>query len=146
MKPIRRLDHVAIAVKDTGRALAYFVDQLGLAAVHSEELLSPRVRLTYLDLGNCYLQLVQPLEEANELSDWITSHGEGLHHVCFGVDDVEEAVMALSGSPATLGSGRGRVSAFVPKTSLEVILECTTFVASEDTWPYRIGWLDPDQR
>jgi methylmalonyl-CoA/ethylmalonyl-CoA epimerase len=131
---LRRLDHVAVVVRNTEAALDYFSGTLGLRVASTEEIESPRVRLTYLDAGNVYLQLVEPLNGDSEVARWLDEHGEGLHHVCFGVDDVPSAVEALSGeAPVSLGSGRGRVSAFVPSTdSHGVRVECTEFLPAED--------------
>ena len=58
---LRRLDHVAVLVRDTDEALRFYSGRLGLAVASSEEIPSPHVRLTYLDAGNAYIQLVQPL-------------------------------------------------------------------------------------
>ena len=93
----------------------FYSGRLGLEVSSAEELASPHVRLTYLDAGNAYIQLVEPLDGDSQLAAWLDEHGEGLHHVCFGVDDVREAVATLSdpGAPLVLGSGRGRPSAFV---------------------------------
>lgn len=133
---VRRLDHVAVAVRDTDAALRTFRDRIGLPVVHSERLDPPGVRLTYLDLGNCYLQLVEPLRPDSELARWLEEHGEGLHHLCFGVDDPLAAAAALApaGAPAPMpGRGRGRVSVFVPGQPRHgVALECTEFRAEED--------------
>jgi methylmalonyl-CoA/ethylmalonyl-CoA epimerase len=139
---LRRLDHVAVVVRDTEEALRHFSGRLGLRVASSEELARPRVRLTYLDVGNAYLQLVEPLDGESEIARWLAANGEGLHHVCFGVDDVPAAVAALhpDGVPA-LGSGRGRVSAFVPATDGHgVRVECTEFDYREDV-ERRPGWL-----
>jgi methylmalonyl-CoA/ethylmalonyl-CoA epimerase len=141
---VRRLDHVAVLVHSTEQALRFYSDRLGLDVASSEEIDSPHVRLTYLDLGNAYLQLVEPLDGESPLAGWLDEHGEGLHHICFGVDDVPAAAAALSdpGADVTLGSGRGRVSAFVAAAeSNGVRLECTEFVrgADVDAVP---GWLD----
>ncbi len=110
MTPIRRLDHVAVLVRSTDEALRFYRDRLGLTVHSSEELETPRVRLTYLDAGNAYLQLVEPLTDDSPLSAWLDEHGEGLHHICFGVDDVPAAVASLSDPGlrrSVLGSGRG---------------------------------------
>jgi methylmalonyl-CoA epimerase len=140
---IRRLDHVAIAVGDTDTALARFGGELGLAVVHQEALESPAVRLTYLDLGNCLLQLVEPLDAREPIADWLRAHGDGLHHLCFGVDDVAAAATALGdGSPVRPGSGRGRPSAFLPGRVAGALLECTEFSRGEDV-ERRRGWLPP---
>jgi len=60
--PLRRLDHVAVVVRSTEDALRYYGDQLGLRVHSTEELDAPHVRLTYLDVGNAFLQLVEPLD------------------------------------------------------------------------------------
>jgi methylmalonyl-CoA/ethylmalonyl-CoA epimerase len=140
---LRRLDHVAVVVRSTETALAYFRDRLGLAVVWSEEIESSGVRLTYLDCGNAYLQLVEPLDPDTEIGRFLEGSGEGLHHVCFGVDDVPDAVARLSedGAPDRLGSGRGRVSAFLPGPLRHgVRVECTEFRREEDI-EGSAGWL-----
>ena len=135
MTPIRRLDHVAVLVRSTDDALRFYRDHLGLAVHSSEELDAPRVRLTYLDAGNAYIQLLEPLDGESGLREWLDEHGEGLHHLCFGVDDVPAAVAELSdaGSAVVLGSGRGRVSSFVTaEAGNGVRIECTEFVRADD--------------
>ncbi|MGH2945549.1 MAG: VOC family protein, partial [Solirubrobacteraceae bacterium] len=109
---LRRLDHVAVVVRCTERALEHFGARLGLPVVASEELRTPHVRLTYLSTGNAYLQLVEPLSRDGPIAEHLREHGEGLHHVCFGADDpVADAGALGDGAPATAGSGRGRTSA-----------------------------------
>jgi methylmalonyl-CoA/ethylmalonyl-CoA epimerase len=143
---LRRLDHVAIVVRDTGRALPFYTDTLGLRIASSEEIASPHVRLTYLDAGNAYVQLVEPLDPDSPLARWLDEHGEGLHHVCFGVDDVAKAVAALSdpGTEVVLGSGRGRPSGFVSaRAAGGVRIECTGFDREEDV-DRSPGYLQPE--
>jgi Lactoylglutathione lyase and related lyases len=140
---LRRLDHVAILVRSTDAALRYYEGKLGLPVYSSEEIASPHVRLTYLDAGNAFLQLVEPLDPTSALGAWLDEHGEGLHHICFGVDDVAGAVSALSddGSPVVLGTGRGRVSGFVTTSGGNgVRIECTEFDRALDVEDAP-GWL-----
>lgn len=115
MSAIRSLDHIAIAVRDTEAALARFADGYGLPVIASEEIERPHVRLTYLDCGNACIQLVEPLDEESPIAEFLAAEGEGLHHLCFGVEDVPAAAAELAGgvAPAAIGSGRGRPSAFV---------------------------------
>lgn len=113
-----RFDHVGIAVHDTERALEYFVGRLGLELTGSEEIPVPHVRLTYLDAGGgVSIQLVEPIDPGSAVAAHLAAHGEGLHHIAFAVDDVPAAAAELAdpGAPeVTVGSGRGRPSAFVP--------------------------------
>jgi methylmalonyl-CoA epimerase len=142
--PIRRLDHVAVLVRSTDEALRFYRDRLGLAVHSTEELEAANVRLTYLDAGNAYIQLVEPLDSTSPLGSWLEENGEGLHHICFGVDDVPAAVAELSdpGSNVVLGSGRGRPSSFVTAngTGAGVRIECTEFRRAEDV---ARSWLGP---
>lgn len=127
--PIQRLDHVAIAVRDTEAALSYFRDRLGLTVVSSEENAPARARLTYLDAGNAFIQLVAPLSDDAPIAGHLRRHGEGLHHVCFGVDDVVAATATLAGATpgeVRVGSGRGKPSAFLPgEPSYGTLVEVT---------------------
>jgi methylmalonyl-CoA/ethylmalonyl-CoA epimerase len=139
---LKRLDHVAVVIRDTALALEHFSGALGLEVVSTETLLEPRVRLTYLDLGNTLLQLVEPLDDRSAVAVSLAEHGEGLHHLCFAVDSVGEAATALSdsGREPTLASGRGRTSAFVDGPPAHgVRLECTEFRPEVDL--QGDGWL-----
>ncbi|MGO9955826.1 MAG: VOC family protein [Solirubrobacteraceae bacterium] len=86
---------------------------------------------SYLDLGNAWLQLVQPLDSGHPLASGLRTHREGLHHICFGVDDVESELQRIGppGIPVPpLGSGRGRPAGFPAGEPLHgVRIECTVF-------------------
>lgn len=130
MTSLRRLDHVAVLVRSTSDALRFYEGHLGLQVHSSEEIPNPHVRLTYLDAGNTFVQLVEPLDTKSTLAAWLDEHGEGLHHICFGVDDVAGTIAALSdsGEPVVLGSGRGRESGFISSGGANgVRIECTQF-------------------
>jgi len=143
MTTLRRLDHVAILVQNTDQAVLAFSGRLGLAVVYEDVLVAPHVKLTYLDVGNAYLQLVEPLDGSSDLARQLEIQGEGLHHVCFGVDDVRAAIAALSApdSPPPLGQGRGRMSGFVGNGLVHgVRLECTEFRHDADV-ERSPGWV-----
>ena len=115
--PLTRLDHVAVAVADTDRALEYFTGRLGLKVASSEVIETPHVRLTYIDAGSIFIQLVEPLDDESPIAAYLAENGEGLHHIAFNVEDVPGTAAALAdpGTPeVTVGSGRGKPSAFVP--------------------------------
>jgi methylmalonyl-CoA epimerase len=144
---IRRLDHIAIAVHSTDEALRHFRDRLGLRVTHTEDLEAPRVRLTYLDAGNVFLQLVEALDDESEIARMLATRGEGVHHICFGVDDPLASARALStnGLPVAPGTGRGRVSAFAPGDEHGVRIEYTDFHRDVDV-DLTPGWLEPAEQ
>jgi catechol 2,3-dioxygenase-like lactoylglutathione lyase family enzyme len=117
---------------------------MALEVVHREEVADPHVLLTYLQAGNAFIQLVEPLEPDGEIARWIDEHGEGLHHICFSVDDLDGAITDLSadgdGSVAR-GAGRGRSTAFLPGPPPHgVRVECIEFRYEEDVQS-SLGWL-----
>jgi len=89
----KKLDHIAIAVRDTEEALKFYRDTLQLPLLHSEVLEGPGVRLTHLDMGNVELQLVQPLSADHPISKFLDERGEGLHHLCWATNDPIETAM-----------------------------------------------------
>jgi methylmalonyl-CoA/ethylmalonyl-CoA epimerase len=104
-------------VRDTERALEFFRDRLGLTvtAVDLPPPPAPAVRLTYLDGGPIAIQLVEPLDGASAVAAWLGERGDGLHHLCFGTDDVAAEIRRLAGDAAfVMGSGQGRPAAFLP--------------------------------
>jgi len=92
----KKLDHIAIAVRNTEKALEFYRDTLRLPFLHSEVLEGPGVRLTHLDMGNVQLQLVEPLSTDHPISKFLDEHGESMHHLCWQVPDVVEAMESLS--------------------------------------------------
>ncbi len=128
----KEVDHIAIVVRDTGEALKFYRDQLGLPEILSEVLSGPGVRLTHLDMGNVKLQLVEPLTADHPLSHHLDIHGEGFHHVCWKVGDVpaamgELAAHGLSPKPNEPhpAPGGGRAAFIEPSQTRGVLWEMT---------------------
>ncbi|MEM1085811.1 MAG: VOC family protein [Verrucomicrobiota bacterium] len=128
----RKLDHIAIAVRDTTEALTFYEKTLGLPLLHSEVLDEVGVRLTHLDMGNLQLQLVEPLADDHPIAKFIEERGEGMHHLCWKVDDAEEAMTKLPdfGLRARAGephpAPKGGTAAFIdPEVTRGVLWEMT---------------------
>lgn len=128
----KEVDHIAILVRDTESALSFYRDQLRLPLLHSEVLDEVGVRLTHLDMGNVQLQLVQPLTSDHPLSKQLDERGEGLHHVCWKVDDVAKSMQNLADYGLTPKPGephpapKGNSAAFIePSQTRDVLWEMT---------------------
>ena len=124
----QKLDHIAIAVKNTEEALLFYQGTLGLPMLHSEVLEEVGVRLTHLDMGNVQLQLVEPLSDTHPIAKFIEERGEGMHHLCWKVDDAEKAMAKLSdfGLKAKAGEPhpppKGGKAAFIDPTLTRGVL------------------------
>jgi len=129
----KSLDHLAIVVRDTEEALKFYRDVLGLFVLFSQDLPDAPVKLTHLDMGNTHLQLVQPLTADHPLQAWLDEHGEGLHHFCFYVDSIEDAIQTLpdsnlhSADPTPRSGPNGRQAAFIKTEDTRgVLIEITS--------------------
>ncbi|OYU68364.1 MAG: hypothetical protein CFE45_43155 [Burkholderiales bacterium PBB5] len=91
MANIKRIDHVAIAVKDVDAAVAQYQGLLNATHVRTETLREKAgmVRVAYMQIGENILSLVQSLEPDGFINQHIDKHGEGLHHLGLEVDDLE---------------------------------------------------------
>ncbi|MEU7837822.1 VOC family protein [Nonomuraea sp. NPDC052129] len=114
MADFDHVDHVGIAVHDADQALPFYVERLGMTVIGDERAEDPGVRLTYLDAGNVMLQLVQPFRDG-PVARFLRERGEGLHHVCFSVADIETTLAGLPGqeSAQIFMGGRGRRACFL---------------------------------
>lgn len=124
--PVRRIDHIGVVVRDAQAAAQAWVDRFGLRLMGTADVLDGSVRLVYLDAGDTTLQLVQPLSPGI-LTKHLEQRGEGLHHLCFLVDDVREAAWSLGGDPRpyVYRGGRGADVCFVDPTPCGVLIELT---------------------
>ena len=91
MANIKRIDHVAIAVKDADAATLQFVKLLNAVHIRTEILAEKAgmVKVSYLQLGENVISLAQSLEADGFLNQHIAKHGEGLHHMGLEVDDLD---------------------------------------------------------
>lgn len=123
--PTRHIDHVGILVRSIDRAAPYYVETLGLVLEDDGPRPDGTVRLAYLrGEGATTIQLVEPLTDG-PAARALAVHGEGLHHVCFMVDELEPALAALpgqEGSTVELG-GRGSRTAFLSSGPVGVRIE-----------------------
>lgn len=132
----RRIDHVGMLVHDADIAAARFVAQLGLT--HGIDWTEPggRFRLLYLEAGDTTLQLVQPLAEG-PLATALATSGEGLHHVCFSVDDLDRSLDELAvpiAGPPYLG-GKGSRVCFLAEPTHGLVVELTEMAGDRGPEP-----------
>jgi len=83
-----KLDHIGIAVRSLeGGAKIY--QSLGLSIEHVETVETQRVKTAFLSVGDSNLELLEPTSPDSPIAKFIEKRGEGIHHICFRVDDIE---------------------------------------------------------
>jgi methylmalonyl-CoA/ethylmalonyl-CoA epimerase len=129
--PLLGIDHVAVMVPDIDQALPDFTGRLGLRLVTDETLVDPAVRLVHLDAGNVDVQLVQPCGPG-KLNDDLRRGGAGLHHVCFGVPALADALTMLGESSGSVFmGGQGRAGCFLSHRPSQMYVELIEFADGE---------------
>jgi methylmalonyl-CoA epimerase len=99
MARIKRIDHVAIAVRDADQAVEQYVKLLNAVHIRTEILREKAgtVKVAYMQIGENVLSLVQSLDADGFINRHIDKHGEGLHHMGLEVDDLAEFVREVEG-------------------------------------------------
>jgi methylmalonyl-CoA epimerase len=137
---ITRIDHIGIAVQSIKDALTFFEDALGmkLERVESEE--GGRTQVAFLPIGASDVELVEPQDTESGLAKFLAQRGEGVHHICFEVDDIDAALARLKEHGAQLidetprTNAKGQRYAFVhPKSAHGVLIELYEKVATKRT-------------
>jgi methylmalonyl-CoA/ethylmalonyl-CoA epimerase len=124
---LTRLDHVGIACRDLRRAIDMYRETFGLGVLSLEENEEQGVREAMLAVGGAgptgpagstgagsgslgvgYIQLLEPLGPDTPVGRFIARRGEGIHHVGYGVANIEEALVTVGGTGIRLVDERPR--------------------------------------
>jgi len=98
----RKIDHIGIAVRSLEAALKIYGAGLALKPDHIEEVPGQKTRVAIIPLGEARLELLEAMEEDSPIGKFIAKRGEGLHHVCLQVDNLEETLQRLKEAGARL--------------------------------------------
>jgi methylmalonyl-CoA/ethylmalonyl-CoA epimerase len=91
MKPV--LDHIGIAVRALDATKIY--EDLGLSVEHVEVVATQRVKTAFLPVGDSRLELLEPTGPDSPIAKFIEKRGEGIHHLCFLVADIDAELEKL---------------------------------------------------
>jgi len=97
-----RIDHVGVAVEDLDGALALYGDRLAMPTAHRETVEEQGVEAVLLDVGDSHVELLCPLGPDTPVGRFLAKKGPGLHHVAYGVEDIEQTLEQLNGQGVRL--------------------------------------------
>lgn len=124
------IDHLGVAVRDIESAQATYQDVLGFVPKGVETLPDRGLTVCMVETGNSRLELLAPTRENSEISRFLERRGEGLHHVCLRVENIEQALKQLKDRGARLiddkprpGAHGTQVAFLHPKGSCGVLIE-----------------------
>jgi methylmalonyl-CoA epimerase len=128
------IHHIAIVVRDMDTALGFYRDALGLEVTERRQVPEEAVEIAFLPIGRGEdggeIELIRPLDGESGVARFLAKRGEGLHHICLVVENIETAMERLRAAGARLLSEEPQVGAhgvryvFVhPQSAHGVLLE-----------------------
>lgn len=124
------VDHIGIAVADLEAGKRLYGEIFGLDLVFEEEVPTERVRVAAFDGGGMKLELLASTDPEGPIGRFVAKRGEGIHHVCYRVDDVgavlehlqAQGLRTLDDTPRP-GAGGCQVAFIHPKSAGGVLVE-----------------------
>jgi methylmalonyl-CoA/ethylmalonyl-CoA epimerase len=111
---ITKIHHVAVVVRDMEDSLELYQKNLGLQLETVMPIPSDHVRIGFLAVGEVKIELVQPTDDTTGVYRFLESKGEGFHHVCFEVPDIQAALDQLAAEGLQLIDTKPRMGADGP--------------------------------
>jgi len=123
-----KIDHLGIAVRSISDSLGFYRDALGLELHGTETVEDQGVNVALLPVGESRIELLEPVSEETPVGRFIARRGEGLHHICYEVEDLgariaelkDRGVRFLDGYPRR--GAEGKLVAFLHPTSAHGVL------------------------
>lgn len=123
-----KLDHIGIAVRSIEAAEIYAA--LGLEIDHVETVETQKVKTAFIPVGDSNLELLEPTDSDSPVARFIEKRGEGIHHICLRVDDIDahlatlkEKGFRLINESAVPGAHGCRVAFLHPSAGNGVLIE-----------------------
>ena len=127
---ILKVDHIGVAVNSIELSLKFFANTLGLKLEGSETVESQKVTTAFLPVGDTEVELLQSTAPDGPIAGFIEKKGEGVQHVAFLVDNIEEALKELEAKGIRLidkvprmGAGGKKIAFVHPKDTYGVLVE-----------------------
>ncbi len=127
---IDKIAHIGIAVNNIDEHLKFYRDILGMKVGERTKVPEQGVEVIFLETGDTKIELLQPLDENANINKFLQKRGEGIHHICLEVDDIEAALHELEERGIELidqtprpGAGGCMVAFIHPRSAGGVLIE-----------------------
>jgi methylmalonyl-CoA/ethylmalonyl-CoA epimerase len=131
---ITKIDHIGIAVENLETASKYYQEVLGLEFEKLETVEEQKVKTAFFKVGDIHIELLEATDAASPIAKFIDKNGEGIHHLAFYTDAIENQLQKLDAQGIRLihevpieGAGGKQVAFLHPKSTHSVLTElCST--------------------
>ena len=121
-----KIDHIGIAVNNVEEALKLYCDVLGLKPeeIERETVEEQKVKVAMIPIGESQIELLESTTADGVIAKFISSKGEGIHHIAIGVSDIEgnleklkEKGIPMVGTEPRTGFGGSKMAFLHPKAT-----------------------------
>jgi methylmalonyl-CoA/ethylmalonyl-CoA epimerase len=130
MTVAKALNHVGIAVRSIEDQRSFYEGSLGAEFEDIQEVASQKVRVAFFKIGDVRLELLEPTDPSSPVAKFLETRGEGLHHLAFTVENIQDRINELTESGLRMIDEKPRAGAhhmqiaFVhPKSTFGVLTE-----------------------
>jgi len=127
---IKHIDHIGIAVKSIEQAGKFYTEHLGLKIKEVENIADQKVNVAFLPITDSEVELLESTHPDGPVAKYIDARGEGVQHIAFRVENIEEALAELKGKGIRLidekprkGAGGVLIAFIHPKETNGVLVE-----------------------
>ena len=127
---ITKINHIGIAVSSIDEALKLYTDVLGLKLQEIEVVEAQKVKTALIPVGESKIELLESTDPEGVIAKFIESRGEGMHHIAFEVDSINDALKAMADKGAAMIDEKPRkgventdVAFMHPKGTRRVLIE-----------------------
>ena len=124
------IEHIGIAVKNLDEGIAYYEKVLGLKCYSIEEVKEQKVKTAFFKVGQTKLELLEATSEDSPIAKFIAKKGEGVHHIAFAVDGLQDKLKKVETNGVKLidkeprkGAEGLNIAFLHPKSTLGVLTE-----------------------
>jgi methylmalonyl-CoA/ethylmalonyl-CoA epimerase len=132
---ILKIDHIGVAVKDANAASKLFEGLLGLKIQGSETVPEQKVRTVFLPVGETEVELLEATAPDSPIAGFLEKRGEGVQHIAFCVENIEEALAELEAKGVRLidrkprmGAGGKKIAFLHPRDTFGVLVELSEHI------------------
>jgi methylmalonyl-CoA epimerase len=125
---LKKIDHIAIVVKDAEKAAQSYADMFGFKVVEKREGPGGEFKTVMMALGDIRVEMFQPLKPGSHMK-FLEERGGGLHHVSFLTDDIMQEIKILKAQGKKLQNEEpfqlpnARISFIHPSAAENVLIE-----------------------
>ena len=127
---VSRIEHIGIAVESLEKAIPYYETLLGIKCYAIEEVVDQKVKTAFFKVGDTKIELLESTNPEGPIGKFIEKKGQGIHHIAFAFDNVNEALTEVEANGIQLVDKQGRKGAeglnigfLHPKSTFGVLTE-----------------------